>query len=74
MVIKMKYDKVMRFSEEQKAGLKDIQNQINHNGGHVSINQLIRDSVEIFLIKYREKAIEKYSGFYSVKRDDSNGR
>ena len=63
----MFYEKVILLTENQREKLEDIKNTVKVNGGHVSANQLIRDGVELFLEKYHEDAIRKYSTFYDLK-------
>lgn len=65
----MYFEKLIRISNEQKKELENTQKTICHNGGNVSLNQLIRDSIEIFLNNCQEEAIKKYSPFYEWKNE-----
>ncbi len=57
-------EKLILMTTSQRKRLEDIQKNIEKNGGQVSANQLIRDSIQIFLDHYRDKAIQNYSPAY----------
>jgi hypothetical protein len=65
----MYFEKLIRITNEQKKELEHTKKTICHNGGNVSLNQLIRDSIEVFLDNCHEEAIKKYSPFYSWKKE-----
>ena len=57
----MFYEKLVLLTMSQREKLEDIQRIVKNNGGNVSANQLIRDSLEIFLENYEDIAVKKYS-------------
>lgn len=65
----MYYEKLIRITEEQKSELKAIQTKIFNNGGYISLNQLIRDSIQVYLTNCHEEAIKKYSPYYKWKTE-----
>jgi hypothetical protein len=60
----MNQDKLVRLTKAQMSELEQIKSEIKKNGGYCSANQLIRDSIQIFLKQYRDKAIQNYSPAY----------
>lgn len=66
----MQFEKLIRLNPSQIRDLEEVKIQIRSKGGNVSISQLIRDSVQIFLDYYREDAINRYSSVYE-KNDDN---
>jgi len=68
----MYHEKLVRLTETQHEELDCVKNVIKKNGGYVSCNQLIRDSLQIFLENYQEIAIKKYSPHYELKKECCN--
>lgn len=60
----MTYKKLLNLKTKQKDGLDAIQRQIIDNGGEVSLMALISDSIDVFIHKYSDSAIKRYSGLY----------
>lgn len=58
------YEKLILLTATQREKLESIKRNVEKNGGTVSANQLIRDSIQIFIENYQEAAIKKYSSFY----------
>ena len=62
------YEKLILLTSSQREKLMNIQRNVQENGGHVSANQLIRDSIQMFLENYEDAAVKKYSSaFYELK-------
>lgn len=61
----MFYEKLVLLTVSQREKLEDIQRIVKNNGGNVSANQLIRDSLDIFLDNYDDIAVKKYSSSFS---------
>lgn len=60
----MAFQKLVNLKIKQKNELDSIQKQINENGGDVSIMELIDDAVQIFIDKYSDDAVKRYSPSY----------
>ena len=43
------YEKLILLTKAQREKLENIQKNVKENGGHVSMNQLIRDSIQVFV-------------------------
>jgi NifU-like protein involved in Fe-S cluster formation len=65
------YRKAVYISEDQKDALEDIKSEVEQNGSKVSCMRLMQDAIAIFLDKYREKAVMKYSPMYDNIGDDA---
>lgn len=63
------YEKLILLTTEQKEKLESIKRNVKNNGGSVSANQLIRDSLHIFLESYQKTAIKKYSPYYELEEE-----
>jgi Arc/MetJ-type ribon-helix-helix transcriptional regulator len=57
----MFYEKLILLTSSQREKLENIQRTVKDKGGYVSANQLIRDSLEMFLESNEENAIKKYT-------------
>ena len=55
--------KLIFISEEQKHKLLEIQNEVSELGGDISMNQLIRDAINILLDLYKNEIVKKYKPF-----------
>lgn len=66
----MAFQKLVNLKNGQKEGLDSIQRQIVDNGGEVSIMALISDSIDVFIDRYSDLAIKRYSGMYYKLGDD----
>lgn len=60
----MAFQKLVNLKIKQKKELDNIQKQINENGGNVSIMELIDDAIQIFIDKYSDEAVKRYSPSY----------
>lgn len=60
----MAFQKLVNLKIKQKKELDNIQKQINENGGNVSIMELIDDAIQIFIDKYSDDAVKRYSPSY----------
>lgn len=64
------YEKLILLTSSQIERLEKIQKSVKKTGSAVSVNQLIRDSVQIFLENYGDVAVKKYSStFYDSKEE-----
>lgn len=52
--------KLLSLSKKEREKLEEIKNKVSETGGEVSINQLLRDGIEL-LYNYKEKIIERYT-------------
>ena len=57
---RLKQAKLIHISFEEKNELDKIKNEIVELKGDVSINQLIRDAIQILIIYYRDSIVKKY--------------
>lgn len=55
--------KLIFISEEQKQKLLEIQNEVSEHGGDISMNQLIRDAINILIDLYKSEIVKKYEPF-----------
>jgi hypothetical protein len=60
----MAFQKLINLKLKQKNELDSIQKQIKENGGDVSIMELIDDAIQIFIDKYGDEAVKRYSPSY----------
>lgn len=58
----MGFKKLMNLRQEHKVALDEIQEEIEFNGGYVSLMSLIDDSIQIFIDYYKDEAVKRYSG------------
>lgn len=60
----MKYlsreSKLLYMSSEQKNKLLKIQEEVSNNGGVVSVNQLILDSIDLMIAYYTSDIVNRY--------------
>lgn len=67
----MVFQKIVNLKDGQKESLDSIQRQIIDNGGEVSIMALISDSIDVFIGRYSDLAVKRYSpAFYDKKGDE----
>ncbi len=60
----MNCKKILYIPEAHKDALEAIKEEVKNNGSSVSCNRLMQDAIAIFIDKYREKAVMKYSPVY----------
>lgn len=61
MAKKFKEVKSLHMDTIQKQKLLEIQNEVTNAGGDVSLNQLIRDAIDLLIFAYRNAIVERYS-------------
>ena len=61
MTVKYTEAKLLHMSSKQKERLEEIKNEISEAGGNVSLNEIIRDSVNLVISMYRKELIEQYT-------------
>lgn len=53
--------KLIYISSEQKEKLLEIKENVTETGGETSMNQLIRDAIDILLDMYEDVIVKKYT-------------
>ena len=53
--------KLIYISDDQKQRLQEIKNEIAEIGGGTSLNQLIRDSIDLLVYSYKEEIVKHYT-------------
>lgn len=53
--------KLIYISVEQKQRLQEIKNEVSLAGGDTSLNQLIRDSIDVLIYFYKDEIVERYT-------------
>lgn len=53
--------KLIYMSVEQKEKLLEIKENVTETGGETSMNQLIRDAIDILLDMYEDVIVKKYT-------------
>jgi len=59
----MKYDeaKLLYMTRDHKQRLLEIKEDISKAGGDASLNQLIRDAIDVLVYAHRDQIIEHYT-------------
>ena len=52
--------KLIYISEDQKQRLMEIKDEVSEANGDTSLNQLIRDSIDVLVYFYKDEIIERY--------------
>ena len=53
--------KLIYIDEDQKHRLQEIKNEVLETGGDISLNQLIRDSIDLLVYSYKEEIVKHYT-------------
>lgn len=53
--------KLIYISDDQKHRLQEIKNEVSETGGDTSLNQLIRDSIDLLVYSYKEEIVKHYT-------------
>lgn len=61
MVKKYNEAKILYLETLQKQKLLKIQKEVTTAGGDVSMNQLIRDAIDLLVFAYRTAIVERYT-------------
>lgn len=61
MARNFKEAKLLYLSTDQKQKLLKIQKEVEEAGGDTSLNQLIRDSIDVVVGFYKDEIVERYS-------------
>ncbi|KAF5046860.1 hypothetical protein DSECCO2_466390 [anaerobic digester metagenome] len=60
MTIKYTESKLLNMTQTERAKLEEIRNKVSESGGDVSVNQLLRDGIEL-LYNYKMEIVERYT-------------
>ena len=52
--------KLIYISEDQKQRLMEIKDEVSEANGDTSLNQLIRDAIDVLVYFYKDEIIERY--------------
>ena len=52
--------KLIYISNDQKQRLLELKNEVTETGGDTSLNQLIRDSIDLLVYSYKEEIVKHY--------------
>lgn len=52
--------KLLYITSDQKLKLKELQKEVISKGGEVSLNQIIRDAIDILTYSYKDRIVERY--------------
>ena len=52
--------KLIHISDEQKEGLMEIKNMVTETGGNTSLNELIRDAIDVAIYFHRYDIVEQH--------------
>lgn len=55
-----KVAKLIYISEDQKQRLMEIKDEVSEANGDTSLNQLIRDAIDVLVYFYKDEIIERY--------------
>ncbi|MFA0834564.1 MAG: hypothetical protein ACC609_11220 [Methanobacterium formicicum] len=61
MVKKYKETKCLYLDTQQKQKLLEIHKEVTNAGGDVSLNQLIRDAIDLLVNSYQKAIVERYT-------------
>ena len=53
--------KLIYINDDQKQRLLEIKNEVSETGGDTSLNQLIRDSIDLLVYRYKEEIVKHYT-------------
>lgn len=74
MTGQFKEAKLIYLNSKQKEKLQQIKNEVTAIGGDVSVNQLIRDAIDILVCAYKKEIVAQYKPKKIRDLIKSNGR
>ncbi len=53
--------KLIYINDDQKQRLMEIKDEVSEANGDTSLNQLIRDAIDLLVYAYKDEIVERYS-------------